>query len=179
MTIPGFILDTVFTDHPAHVDGNVGASLDIPLSPDDRLTLELDWTGIRFPAGNWRRTSRAPGMAEYVSVSLHMIAIDVTYRRAAWFAADWAFIYGAGLGLGALAGDAASVEVLPNCTEPVARCPHWRHSTRGTVKLPTRVLPVVHLLVGLEWWPGDTLVFRLNAGFKNALYMGLGAGYRF
>ncbi len=176
--LPDFVLDLFLDDHTGLHTVAAGFSVAIPLRDRERLVVELDWTRFTFPAGNWRGPNDDPGEAKYVEADFQQISVDVTWRRFAWVADWFAFIYGAGGGLAVVAGEARTAEVLPSCEAPIASCPHWREVGRDTVDPPSRILPVVHALVGVHMEPTESLSLRLEVGFRNVFYAGLAAGWR-
>lgn len=177
-TLPDFVLDLFLDDHTGLHTVAAGFSVAIPLRSRERLVVELDWTRFTFPSGNWRGPNEAPGEAEFVEADFQQVSVDVTWRRFAWVADWFAFIYGAGGGLAVVAGEARTAEVLPSCEEPIASCPHWRQVGKDRVGPPSRILPVVHALVGVHMEPTETLSLRLEVGFRNVFYAGLAAGWR-
>ncbi len=146
---------------------------------DDRVwSLELGWAPLTPRPGNWLSRGAAPTTADYIESSLHMLSFDVTYRRQFQIGDVFRAMLGAGLGVAYLVGNVSADDVLPDCAEPVAACGHWPRATRRNLSLPTRVLPVLHLMAGLEIDLGDAMVFRLSAGLKNTTYLGASLGVR-
>lgn len=178
VTVPGFILDLLFADHTDF--SNVAAGVGYEFGARDRYTwvFELGWTPIIPTAGNWRTDGDPPAGASYVESGMHMISFDVTYRRQVPLTEDFRFFIGGGLGVGLLVGDLTFAEVLPTCEAPVASCAHWRSATNEAAALPTRVLPILDVTMGFELDIDDTVMVRLDAGFRDLFYAGLTVGAR-
>ena len=80
---------------------------------------------------------------------------------------------GGGLGLGVIVGSGEETPVLPTCDEPVAACPHWEQVGTQPSSLPS-VFPVLHLQTGLEIRLIGPASLRLEAGFRDVVYVGGG-----
>lgn len=178
ITLPSFVLDTIYKDHPSFQSVSAGAAVEYGDPRRASWVFELDWTRIGFAGANWRENGVPPGAATYADVGLHMLSLDASYRWAFRVAGPLDFVVGLGLGLGGLMGDIKTVEVLPNCVEPIDQCPHWREASRATADLPTRVIPILHVALGAQVALGDDGLLRLMLGFRDALYVGLSAGLR-
>ncbi|TNF29039.1 MAG: hypothetical protein EP329_16640 [Deltaproteobacteria bacterium] len=178
VTVPGAILDLLFSDHTDF--SNVSAGLGYEFGARDRYTwsFELGWTPIVPAAGNWRTDGDPPAGSTYVESGMHMISFDVSYLRQIPFTRDFRFFLGGGLGVGLLVGDLVFAEVLPTCEEPVSSCAHWRSATDEAADLPTRVLPVVNLTLGFELDIADSVMVRLEGGFRNLFFAGVTIGTR-
>ena len=174
--VPKGIMDAFFDTSPALASVAAGISIDFDIDGHE-LVLELDWTRLVFPAGNWLPGGSDPVGAVYAEVDVQMISVDVTYRDHVDIVSGLTFFYGAGLGLGGLVGDIDTTEVLPNCTGNAVDCAHWRGVGKEPLQLPTRVIPIVHLTTGLQYQFGDVARVRLELGFRNVLYAGLTAGF--
>lgn len=176
-TVPGFMFDLFFTDHPP---GIVGPSFAVAFETgdlDDAMwAFELNWTPYTPEAGNWLELGAEPQQATYVESGVHLISIDAAYRRQIRFTSGFRAMIGGGLGIGVLAGDFETDEVLPTCTRPISECAHWPRSTNGTADLPTRIVPILHFLAGFEVDLGAGLSLRAQGGFRNAFYAGLSIG---
>lgn len=178
-TVPGFAFDLFFTDHPPGIVGpSVGLALETGDLDDTIWSFELNWTPYFPEPGNWLELGSEPSRATYVESGLHLISIDASYRRQIRFTSGFRAMVGGGLGIGVLAGDLETDEVLPTCTAPIAECAHWPRATAGTAELPTRVVPILHFLGGLEVDLTDTISLRAQGGFRNAFYAGLSIGTR-
>lgn len=176
-TIPDFILDAIFEDHPGYLGASAGLSVEYGDPHDTQWVFQLDWTSVVFPNYNWREVAVPAGAATYAEIALHFISVDFTYRGSTHLAGPLWLTYGGGLGLGGLVGDSHTAEVLPTCTEPIQNCPAWRRVTHKEPELPTDVLPVLHVTTGLLVDLGDSGLMRLELGFRNAFYLGLSAGF--
>jgi hypothetical protein len=178
VTAPDFLLGLFFDDFQPHMNGAAGLSLSVPVANFEHVVIDVDWTGLGMPEGNWRRKNDKPAQSTFVSSALQLLSLDVTYRRFTWFNEIFAIFYGAGAGVGAIVGSGTVVDVLPNCTEPVGRCAHWNQASVRDLTLPTPVIPVVHLLLGLQMQFSERFLMRLQTGFRNLFYAGLSLGYR-
>jgi hypothetical protein len=176
-TVPGFMFDMFFTDHPP---GIVGPSFAVAFETGDldkaMWAFELNWTPYVPDAGNWLELGAEPQQATYVESGIHLISIDAAYRNQIRFTSGFRAMIGGGLGVGVLAGNFDTSEVLPTCTRPIAECAHWPRSTDGTADLPTRIVPILHFLAGFEVDLGTGLSLRAQGGFRNAFYAGLSIG---
>ncbi len=176
VTIPDLVFDMIFDVHPSF--HNVAAGLGVEVGSVDSAmwVFEVDWTPLVPDAGNWLEDGQPAPAASYVESGLHMVSLDVSYRRYFGLTSSLHFIFGGGLGVAFLVGDIDTKEVLPTCEGEVARCPHWRSATDEAAPLPSRVLPVVHVTTGLQLDIGDDAMVRISAGFRNVLYAGLTVG---
>lgn len=176
-TVPDFMLDMFFVEHPS---GVVGPSIAVALETgdlDDTIwSFELNWTPYVPNAGNWLELGADTADATYAESGIHFISIDASYRNQIRFSQGFRAMVGGGLGIGVLAGNFDTAEVLPTCESPVSECAHWPRSTNGTADLPTRIAPVLHFLAGLEVDLGAGLTLRAQGGFRNAFYAGLSVG---
>lgn len=175
ITIPDGIFDLFFDAHPSLSNASVGLAVEIGPPEDQVWAIGFDWSALAPDAGNWLTATEDPANATYADGGLHLLSIDVNYRRQTAFTSGFRAFLGAGLGVGVLLGDIRLAEVLPTCTEPVAECAHWPRSSDRNADLPTRVIPIIHLNAGAEVDLGGFLI-RLQGGFRNALYLGLSVG---
>jgi len=176
VTIPSFLFGVFFDSHPPYNNLSAGLGLELGSRDDTLWVIELDWTPLIPRAGNWLPAGDPPDSANYAESGLHMISVDVSYRKYASFSQNFHWYAGAGLGVAVLAGNIRLAEVLPTCEEPVASCAHWRSATDENADLPTRILPVIHLTTGFQLDFGDSAMVRIEAGFRNVLYAGLTVG---
>ncbi len=174
VTIPNGLLDLFFDDHPVIQGQSVGAEFVIERGPENALVIEVDYMGVELPATNWRELGDDPSQARFMEFSgLGLVSADVTYRRTMWLGSRVGVYAGGGLGLGVLMGSGEATPVLPTCDEPIAACPHWEQvGTQNVALLP--VWPVVHLQTGLEVRLIGPASLRLEAGFRDAMYLGGG-----
>jgi hypothetical protein len=176
-TVPDFMLDMFFVEHPSGVAGpSVAIALETGDLDDTIWSFELNWTPYSPNAGNWLELGADTVDATYAESGLHFISIDASYRNQIPFSQGFRAMVGGGLGVGVLAGNFDTAEVLPTCQDPIAECPHWPRATKGEADLPTRIAPVLHFLVGLEVDLGAGLSLRAQGGFRNAFYGGLSIG---
>jgi hypothetical protein len=174
--IPGEVLGLFFADYQPFFHGSAGLAVEFGHPRSELITVELDWTGGSFPDANWREKGVGPKDAKFAEIGLHMISVDATYRDIIHVVDALDFYYGAGLGLAGLVGEAKTTEVLPICSEPVSNCEHWRNVSRADLDMPTRVIPVVHLMAGFQI-EFEGVRARFDLGFKNVFYVGLSAGF--
>lgn len=175
-TLPGAILELVFSDYQPIVSASLGVAYEWGDVDRDMWSVELDWTTLVPEAGNWLEVSTPPAGASYAESGLHMLSVDATYRRQLPLTEGLRALLGGGLGLGVLLGDFEIAEVLPTCQAPVSQCPHWPAATNEDAELPTRIVPVLHVLLGLEVDLGDGFSLRAQGGFRNLFYAGLSIG---
>jgi len=176
-SIPSALFDLPFSVHPGGIStAGIGVGIEFGDLDDTMWAVDFDWTPLFPKAGNWLEASVEPIGANYVEDGLHLISIDVVYRRQFRFTSGFRAMLGGGLGVGILAGNLQSTEVLPTCQDPVAECAHWPTATREAAELPTRVIPILHFTAGLEVDLGAGLSLRAQAGFRDLLYAGLSIG---
>lgn len=176
-SIPSALFDLPFSVHPGGIStAGVGVGVEFGDLDDTMWAIDFDWTPLFPKAGNWLESSVEPIGANYVEDGLHLISIDAVYRRQFRFTSGFRAMLGGGLGVGILAGNLQSTEVLPTCQDPVAECAHWPTATREPAELPTRVIPILHFTAGLEVDLGAGLSLRAQAGFRDLLYAGLSIG---
>jgi len=176
VTLPGAIFKAFFKDYQSLSQPSFGAAYEWGDLDGSMWAVELDWSGLSTDAGNWLETQTAPSGASYAEPGLHMISVDAMYRKQFPITGSFRAMLGGGLGLGVLLGDIETAEVLPTCVEPVAKCPHWPRATDEIAELPTRIVPIVHVTVGLELDVGDGFSLRLQGGFRDLFYAGLSVG---
>lgn len=174
VTMPEWLLDVFFDDHPVIHGQSVGAEFVIERGPENALVIEVDYTGLEIPATNWREPGDDPSQARFIDWSgLGLVSADVTYRRTMWLGSRFGLYAGGGLGLGFLVGSGEETPVLPTCDEPVAACAHWEQvGTQPTELMP--VMPILHMQTGLEVRLIGPASLRLEAGFRNVAYVGGG-----
>jgi hypothetical protein len=174
VTIPDSILDLFFDDHPVIQGQSVGAEFVIERGPENALVIEVDYMGWEIPATNWRQAGEAPSQAQFIDWSgLGLVSADITYRRTLWLGPRFGVYAGGGLGLGVVVGSGEETPVLPTCEEPIETCPHWEQvGKQATDLIP--VLPILHLQTGLEIRLIGPASLRIEAGFRDALYLGGG-----
>lgn len=175
-TVPKELFGLFFEEAQAYNAPSI--ALGVELGPDDGTVwgFELNWTPLVPAYGNWLQKGKTPDSATYAESGLHMISLDAAYRRHWAFTKAFGAFVGAGLGVGFLVGNIETTDVLPTCVAPVAKCAHWPRATRRDAELPTRVMPILHLLAGLQVKVTDEIVIRLQGGFRDVFYLGLGVG---
>lgn len=184
--IPDALLNKFYTHHPSYstfstaiefIWRKAGRSYD--------LVFSLDYTSAMFPSANWVKNGSLVGTvdlgdnaADYTQINLHFLSLDVTFVYPINIGRYVQFLLGAGFGIGVLLGNITSTDLLPTCAPPLSECQHWRQVTKSTVSLPSRVWPVVNLLVGFNVrYKG--FQFKVESGFRNALFLGGAVGYQF
>lgn len=175
-TLPSALFGLIFDQSPSF---NVPSlALGVELGPDSGTVwgFELNWTPLIPENANWLETGKPPDGATYAESGLHMISLDAAYRRHFAFTKAFGAFLGAGLGVGFLVGNLETWDVLPTCTAPVTKCPHWPRATHRNADLPTRIVPILHFLAGLQVKVTDEVVIRLQGGFRDVFYLGLGVG---
>jgi len=175
ITVPDAIFDLFFDAHPGLSNASAGLAVELGPPEDQVWAIAFDWSAYAPTAGNWLAATEDPAAATYADGALHLLSIDVNYRRQTAFTDSFRAFLGAGLGVGVLLGDIHLAEVLPTCEEPVSKCAHWPNASDRNAELPTRVVPIIHLTAGMEVDFGGFLL-RLQGGFRNALYLGLSIG---
>ena len=175
-TLPKFAFGIVFDHEPAYDAPSI--ALGVELGPDagNVWGFELNWTPLVPKYGNWLEKGKTPDSATYAESTLNMISLDAAYRRHFAVTKDFGIFLGAGLGIGFLAGNVETWDVLPTCVEPVAKCAHWPRATRRKADLPTRVVPILHILAGMQYKVTDDIVIRIQGGFRDVFYLGAGVG---
>ncbi len=174
VTLPNWMLDLFFEDHPTIQGQSVGAELVIERGAGNALVIEVDYTGIEVPATNWREPGDDPSQARYMEWSgLGLVSADITYRRTTWLSPRFGLYAGGGLGLGVTVGSGKEIPVLPTCDEPIAACPHWDRVGAQESSLPS-VWPVLHMQTGMEIRMVGPASLRLEAGFRDVVYVGGG-----
>lgn len=176
VTVPGFMFDAFFSHYHALANESFGASYEWGDLDSAMWAIELDWSNLVVDAGNWLEDETPAAGATYAEPGLSMISIDAMYRRQFPFTESFRALVGGGLGLGILIGNIKTAEVLPTCAEPIDQCPHWPNATNEDAELPTRVVPIVHLSLGLEVDVGAGFALRLQGGFRDVFYGGLTIG---
>ena len=174
VTLPDWMLGAFFDDHPVVQGQSVGAEFVIERGPENALVIEVDYTGVDMPATNWVGKDEEPFQARFIDWSgLGLVSADVTYRRTKWLGPRFGMYAGGGLGLGVIVGSGEETPVLPTCDEPVAACPHWEQVGTQPSSLPS-VFPILHLQTGLEVRLIGPASLRLEAGFRDVVYVGGG-----
>lgn len=176
VTVPDALIGLLFEVHPSYSQAGFGLGFEFGSRDKAMWAFELDWTPLVPSAGNWLSGDDPPAAATYAESGLHMVSVDVSYRRYLGFTDHFHFFFGGGLGVGVLVGDVVTAEVLPICEEPVAQCAHWRGATNEEASLPTRIVPVLHLAAGFQLDIGDDAMIRIVGGLRNVLYAGLTVG---
>ncbi len=126
------------------------------------------------PAANWYSADGKPS-PRYTEVDAVLIdlAFEYVYRRKL-FGPVGAMFRG-GLGMGIIAGDVQRIETLPICPDDnQATCPHWRKVGQQDAPLPSRIWPSVHVSVGLTVDLGSSMGLHVDAGLRDAPYVGGG-----
>lgn len=84
-----------------------------------------------------------------------------------------------GLGANLAVGELERAEVLPTCKPPLDRCPHWREVGRhGDLSLPSPIWPSLRATGGLFVDLGDHFGLHVDAGLRDAVWVGAGLSFR-
>ena len=174
-----FMLQLAWSRHPGgYLGGSAGVSVEYGPPKSWQVVLEVDWTKVGMPNYNYIEQGSSASSATYAEVDWHLSSVDVSYQGMVRIIDDLYFLYRVGAGLGGLAGSARKAEVVPTCTsDTVSTCPHWRAAANGELESPFPVIPVVHLAVGLSIDVADFLKIRVQGGFRDAFYAGLGVAF--
>lgn len=177
--MPDFLLDAFFDTHPVAMSYGVGISVLYGDPRTDVYIFELDYIQAKFAPQNWREKGVLPLASTWADVDLHILSLDFTYRDIVLLGEPVDFFYGAGIGILALIGDVRTAEVLPTCDHPISQCGHWSKATHGSGDLPSRIWPVIHLTLGLQFRISDAAVIRLEGGLRPAptVFAGLSANF--
>ena len=176
---PDFMMDLILDTHPGgYLGGSAGISVEYGPPSDWQVVLELDWTKIGMPNYNYREKGVPPQAATYAEIDWHFISIDISYQGMQTIIDGFQFFYRFGAGLGGLAGPTKKAEVVPTCElESIKSCPHWRKVTHGEVESPFPVVPVLHIAFGFSIDLGKIAKMRVQGGFRDAFYGGLGVNF--
>lgn len=176
ITMPGPFFELFFDHYQTLSNPSFGASYEWGDINSAMWSVELDWSSLVIDAGNWLESPKPASSATYAEPALHMLSVDAMYRRQFPISDRFRAMIGGGLGLGILLGQIRTSEVLPTCESPLDACPHWPNATRKNADLPTRIVPVVHISLGLELDIAEGFSARLQGGFRNLVYLGLSVG---
>ncbi len=161
----------------------------IGVSVDISVLRASDWHhayGVRVglltpsvPATNWYLD--APGSKPPVYTEVDLIGLDVAfeyaYRRK--LIGPVGVMLRGGLGLAVAVGSLRRVETLPGCAdEDRATCPHWRKAGVQPNALPSPVWPAVHATAGLFVELAGRFGLHVEAGVRDAVYVGAGVSLR-
>lgn len=174
---PDFYFGLFMDRHPGtRLGGGGGISIEYGPPKSWQVVLEIDWLKIGMPSAfNYAEIGVPAQAATYAEIDWHFISVDISYQGHVGIVDGLTFIYRLGAGLGGFAGSATKSEVLPNCTaENLANCGHWRRATQSDIESPLPVIPVVHVAVGFSIDLGDIARLRIQGGFRDILYGGLG-----
>ena len=172
-TVPDAVFERFLLDFSSYDAYSVGLELGIDGPAGSRVIFGIDYTDLRMAPGNFRNEKDTPPKASYTEVDLHMVALDVLFLWRLKLAEPVGFVYGVGLGVAYTPGTITSVDVLPNCTHPVADCAHWNEVTKREQDLPTRWWPLLTLQAGLYWDPVPGFRLRFEAGFRDVIFAGI------
>jgi len=174
-----FMLNILLDTHPGgYLGGGAGVAIEYGPPKSWQVVLEIDWTKVGMPNYNYREKGVPPQAATYAEIDWHLVSVDISYQGLAEIVDGFYFLYRFGAGLGGLAGTATRAEVLPTCTaETLSSCPHWRTATNKELESPLPVIPVLHIAFGFSIDLGDVAKLRVQGGFRNAFYGGLGVAF--
>jgi hypothetical protein len=177
ITMPGPVFELYFDHYQTLSSGSFGVSYEWGDLNSGMWSVELDYSSLVIDAGNWLESPKPPSGASYAEPGLHLLSVDAMYRWQFPISSTFRALVGGGLGLGVLIGNIKTSEVLPTCEAPLDSCPHWPNATRKNADLPTRVMPIVHLMLGLELDVGAGFSVRLHGGFRDLIYAGLSVAH--
>ena len=161
----------------------IGVSMDISLL---RAATWRHAYGVRVglllpsvPAANW--FSDAPGAKPPVYTDVDLVGLDIAfeyaYRRKV--IGPLGFMMRGGLGIAVALGSVRRVETLPGCTPAqAATCPHWRRAGAQPNALPSPIWPALHATGGLFIELGGRFGAHVEAGLRDAPYVGVGISLR-
>jgi hypothetical protein len=172
ITVPGDVTGLFYDTYQTLNQPSLGLAFETGDTDERIWAIEAGWMPLVPTNGNWLSKNADPATADYVESNIHMLTLDLSLRRQFEIGGIFRAFIGAGLGIAVLVGDATTDDVLPDCKDPVEACGHWPTASRKTLDLPTRILPVLHLTVGLEIDLADEVSFRVSGGFKNVVYLG-------
>jgi hypothetical protein len=177
LSVPAPAVDLFYDHHQPLSQPSFGLAFETGASDAQMWAVEVAWMPLMPEPGNWLARGADPTTASYVESNVHMLALDLTFRRQFEIGGIFRVFLGAGLGVAILVGDATTDDVLPDCDEPVEQCGHWPTASRQDVDLPTRILPVLHLTTGLEIDLHERVSLRISGGLKNVTYVGASLGF--
>ena len=178
VTLPDFFIDDLFQDHTSMHSVAAGASAVWRFPGAGEWWFSVDYLRLGYAAGNWREASLPPASSSHLEWDLGFLSVAAGYNwRFALVERRLFAVVGLGAAFGGFIGDVYATDVVPTCQEPVAACPHWRRKTRRALELPTRVLalPIVNLGLGVRLV--DALWLRVEAGLFGIPYAGLSLAY--
>jgi len=176
VSLPDWLMDAVWDEHPKHQGMSVGAEFGLARGDHNALVFEVDYTSFDMPATNWLEVDKESSQANFIETNgVGLVSADVTYRRTHWLGDALGLHAGGGLGVGFFVGDLEETPVLPTCQEPIAACEHWSEvGTKQGQLFPIPVLPVLHLQAGIEVKMVGPASVRFEVGFRNVAYVGGG-----
>ena len=181
VSVPSWAL-ALFTTHnvPLSTFGHFGVEVFRRRGKTD-LVGALSYQNMSPPDGNWLGIGNSAATdTNFVQFKgLAIYNLDVAFISRETFN-DWVGMhYGAGLGIGIVAGDL--VRTIYSCNQSdFNRCrPPIVLNTRPEGKVPP-VVPIVNVVLGVDFRvPSiDRWEAKIEAGFYDAFFLGLGIGYR-
>jgi hypothetical protein len=181
VSVPGWTLE-LFTTHnvPLATLGHFGIEFFRRRGKTD-LVGALSYQNMSPPDGNWlgigHQASTDTNFVQFKGLAIYNV--DFAFLSRETFN-DWVGMhYGAGLGIGIVTGHV--VRTIYSCNESdFGRCrPPATLNTRAETSVPP-VVPIVNVVVGVDFRvPSvDRWEVKLEAGFYDAFFLGLGVGYR-
>jgi hypothetical protein len=207
--VPGWLLGAFFTESvPLTTFGSYGLEF-IRRKPGFDMVLGLHYQNMSPADGNWLGRGKAAGIdTDFVQFrGLSLLAADLTFVGRRSLGQYFGWRYGAGLGVGLVRGEMLRVSnamctaanagderqcrpsLCPEsgCTEAMLKASEG--GIDGGPTMPARyrepdvpgAFPIVSLSLGLDLRLPELPGFetRLEAGFYDAFFLGLGVGYIF
>lgn len=200
IAIPSVALDPIFDQHPTHWsegqrNAAFGGQFTWRAHGDYELGVAIDWADLTMPSAFWLQANEEPDQADYVDLDLRMLSVVFTSHWF-WDPVDWLSPYvGVGLGIGVLRGQIMQYDpsARSDCQADLGKDDNWApescfgdngepdpsqftsDSPRPAERQPP-VIPVLNVSGGLRFNIHKYNVIRLEVGFQNHLYAGLGVG---
>lgn len=166
-----------FDDLPNLVGSGYDLTILRPANIRHAYGIRLGMTVPTIPAANWTKSGTNVG-ALYHAVDLTFIdiAFEYIYRRR--IAGPVGLLVRLGGGIGLAVGSVERVETLPKCANSVQTCPHWQTVGRHSSDLPSPVWPSLRASGGLFVDLADNWGLHVDAGLRDALWIGAGLSFR-
>ncbi len=147
-----------------------------PAAPGHFYGARIGIASPQVPAANWYNADGS-GTPLWHNIDLTFIdlAFEYAYRRP--IIGPVGLLLRFGIGVNIAAGDVERVEVLPTCSAPAQRCPHWPEVGRHS-GMPSPIWPSLRATGGLFANLGDNLGLHVEGGVRDAVYVGAGLSFR-